>query len=100
MLGSIGIKDGNILYHIEYDIIIGCPVINGVIGCDQLKSWLTDIGLVIKFSCIWVCYIGTPTCVHNVLITTSYRRVLSSSFINFFNLSSTKGKNLNSCPTC
>jgi len=31
MLGSIGIKDGFILYHIEYGIILSCLTTNGVI---------------------------------------------------------------------
>ncbi len=92
MLRSICTKDGNILYHIEYGIVLGCPIISGVTSCDQLKCWLTSIGLVTKFGCIWVCYTGTPTYVASVLSTTSCREVLSSFLINFFNLSSTQGQ--------
>jgi hypothetical protein len=38
MLGSMGTKGGNVLYHIGYggyDSSLGCPTINGVIGCYQ-----------------------------------------------------------------
>jgi len=100
MLGFIGIKDGITLYHIGYGTIIGCPPINGVIGCDQPKCWLTNIRLVTKFGCGRICYIGTPTCVVGMFGTTCCREVLSFFLINLFNLSSTKGQFLNSCLAC
>jgi hypothetical protein len=71
MLGSIGIKDGIVLYHIGYGIVLGCPAINGVIGCGQL----TGIRLVTKFNYIKACCTNTPTWVINVLNTTSCRKV-------------------------
>jgi hypothetical protein len=37
MLGSIGTKDGIVLYRIECDIVIGCLAISGVISCGQPK---------------------------------------------------------------
>jgi hypothetical protein len=37
MLGFIGIKDGIILYHIMYNIILGCPTISGVTSYNQPK---------------------------------------------------------------
>jgi hypothetical protein len=47
----------------------------------------------------WICCTSTPMCVVGALGTTSYREVISFSFINIFNLSSTKGQFFNSCPT-
>ncbi len=89
MLGSIGTKDGTVLYHIGYGIIIGCPIINDVTGCNQLKCWLTDVGLVTKPGCGQICCTSTPMChVIGVFGTRSYREVISSSLINLFNLSS------------
>jgi hypothetical protein len=38
MLGSMGTKNGIVLYHIGYNIVLGCPTISGVIGCNQPKS--------------------------------------------------------------
>jgi hypothetical protein len=99
MLRSIGIKDGIVLYHIGYNIVLGCPATNGVIGCGQPTCWLTNIGLVSKFNYIGACCIGTPTWVTNVLNTTSCKKNWKFSFIYFFNLSSTKAQFLNSCPT-
>ncbi len=100
MLGSISTKDGIVLYHIKYGTFIGCPTINGVTSCGQPKCWLTNVRLVTKPGCIWFCCIGTPTRVASVFGTTVCKEVLNSSFINLFNLSSTKGQFLNSCPTC
>jgi hypothetical protein len=48
MLGSIGTKDGTILYHIKYGTFIGCLTINGVTSSSQPKCWLTNIRLVTK----------------------------------------------------
>ncbi len=56
--------------------------------------------LLTKFGCGRICCTCTPTCVISVFDTTSYKKVLSYSFGNLFNLSCTKGKFLNSCPTC
>jgi L,D-peptidoglycan transpeptidase YkuD (ErfK/YbiS/YcfS/YnhG family) len=103
MLGSMGTKGGIVLYHIRYGgygITLGCPAINGVTSCCQPMCWLIGVGLITKPSCGWICYTSTPTCVIGVLGIASYREVLSSSFINCFSLSSTKGQFLNSCPTC
>ncbi len=58
------------------------------------------MGLVAKLDCGWSCCIGTPTCVIGVLGITGYKKVMNYSLINHFNLSSTKGQSLNSCPTC
>jgi hypothetical protein len=99
MLGSIGTKNDT-MYNIGYGTIIGCPAISGVIGCGQLTCWLTSIGLVTKLGYIWVCCTCTSTWVANVLSTTSCKEDWSFFFINLFNLSSTKGQFLNSCPTC
>jgi hypothetical protein len=103
MLGSMGTKDGVVLYHIWYSgsgITLSCPTISGVTSCYQRKCWLTGVGLVTKPGCGRICCTCTPTCVINVFNTIDYREVLSSSLINCFNLSSTKGKFLNSCPRC
>jgi hypothetical protein len=97
MLKSIGTKDGIILHHIGHNTILGCLVIRGVTSCSRPKCWLIDIGLVTKFG--QICCTSTPTCVISVFGTTCYIEVLSSSLINLFNLSSTKGQFLNSCPT-
>jgi len=91
MLGSIGIKNGTILYHIGYGTILGCHATSGVISCDQPTCWLIGIGLVTELGCIEACYTSTPTWVIGVFGTTSCREVWSYSLINFFNLSSTKG---------
>jgi hypothetical protein len=61
MWESIGTKDGIVLYHIGYGIVLGCPTISGVTSCRQLKCYLTDIGLVTKLGYIWVCCTSTPT---------------------------------------
>jgi hypothetical protein len=90
MLRSISIKDGIILYHIRYDIIIGCHVISGVTSYGQPKCSLIDIGLVTKLNCGRIYYTSTPTCVVGVLGTTSCIKVLNSFLIDLFNLSSTK----------
>jgi hypothetical protein len=100
MLGFIGIKYEIILYHIQYSIVLSCPTISGVIGCSQLKWWLIGIGLVTKLDCGRICCTCTPTWVASVLDPTGCKEVISYSFINLFNLSSTKGQFLNSCPTC
>ncbi len=100
MLISIGIKDGIVLYHIGYGIVLGYLVTNGVIGCGQPTCWLIDVGLITKLGYIKAYYIGSPTWVVSVLNTIGCRKVWSSSLINFFNLSSTKEQYLNSCPTC
>ncbi len=100
MLRSIGIKDGIVLYHVGYGITLGCPTISGVTNYGQPICWLTDIGLVTTLDYIWVCCISTPTWVVGVLDTTSCKEVKGSYFINLFNLSSTKGQFLNSCPSC
>jgi hypothetical protein len=102
MLGSMGTKGGTVLYHIGYggyDTTIGCHVINGVTSY-QPKCWLIGVGLVAKPGCDWICGMGTPTCITNVLIVEGVKEVLNYSLINHFNLSSTKGQFLNSCPTC
>jgi hypothetical protein len=91
MLGSIGTKNGTILYYIWYGTILGCHVTNGVTSCDQPKCWLTDVGLVTKLGCGQICCTCTPICVVGVFSTTSYKKVISFFLINFFNLSSTKG---------
>jgi hypothetical protein len=85
MLRSISTKDETILYDIGYDIVLGCLVISGVTSYGQPKCSLTDIGLVTKLSCGWISCTSTPTCVASVFGTTSYRKVLSFSFINLFN---------------
>jgi hypothetical protein len=72
MLGSIGTKDGTILYYIKYGTILGCPVISGVIGCGQ------------------ICCTCAPTCVAGVFGTISYKEVMNFFLINLFNLSSTR----------
>jgi len=100
MLRSIGTKDGIILYHIRYDIVLSCFNIISVTSCGQPRCWLIGIGLVIKFGYIWVCCTSTPTFVTGVLGTIGCKEVMSYSFINLFNLSSKKRQFLNSCPTC
>jgi hypothetical protein len=100
MLGSMGIKDGVILYHIGYGTTLGCLTISGVRGCCWPRCWLTDVGWVTKFNYDWICGTCTPTCIIGVLIVTDGRKVMSSSLINCLSLSSTKGQFLNSCPTC
>jgi len=47
MLGSMGIKEKTMLYHIRYGgygITLGCLAINDVIGCCQPRCWLTGLG--------------------------------------------------------
>jgi hypothetical protein len=47
MLGSMGIKNETMLYHIKYGgygITLGCLAINDVIGCCQPRCWLTGLG--------------------------------------------------------
>jgi hypothetical protein len=100
MLRSMGTKGGTILYHIGYGTTLGCLVINGVIGCYRSRCWLTSVRLITKPGCGQICCMGTPTCVIGMLGTIGYRAILSSSFVNRFNLSSTKGQSLNSHPTC
>jgi hypothetical protein len=100
MLGSMGTKGGSILYHIGYGTTLGCPTMTGLIGCCQLKCWLFDVRLVTKPNCGQICCTSTPTCVVGGLNIIGYKEIMSSSFINHFNLSSTKGQSLNSCPTC
>ncbi len=98
----MGKKGGIILYHIGYGgygKTLGCFAINGVIGYCQPRCWLTSVGWVAKLSYDWICGTGKPTFVTNVLVMASVREVLNSSLINCFNLSSTKGQFLNSCPT-
>ncbi len=91
MLTFIVTKDGIALYHIRYNTIIGCFVINGVTGCIQPKCWLIGIGLVTKLGCGQIFYIGTPTCVIGLLGTAWYKKFMNYHFIKFLNLSSTKG---------
>ncbi len=95
MLGSMGTKGGTILYHIGYaggySITLGCLAISGVIGCYQPKCWLTNVGWITKLGCDRICGIGTPTRIAGVFVMVAGKEVLSSSFINHFNLSSTKG---------
>jgi hypothetical protein len=43
MLGSIGIKDGIVLYYVVYNNVLGCLAISGVIGCGQPTCWLIGI---------------------------------------------------------
>ncbi len=75
MLKSIGTKDGNVLYHIGYGIVLGCHAINGVTSCDQPTCWLTSIGLVTKLGYIIACCIGTPTWVTSVFGTIGCKKV-------------------------
>ncbi len=98
----MGIKGGTILYHIGYGgygITLGCPTISGVTSYCQPRCWLTGVGCIAKFNYGWICDSSTPTCIAGVLIAASGKEVLSFFFINHFNLSSTKGQFLNSCPT-
>ncbi len=91
MLRSIGTKDGTILYHIGYNTVLGCSIINGVISCGRRKCWLIGIGLVTKFGCGQICCTSTPTCAIGAFGTTNCKEFMSYSFINLFSLSSTKG---------
>jgi hypothetical protein len=103
MLGSMGTKGGTVLYHIGYDgygTTLGCLAINGVTSCYQPRCWLANVGWVTKPGCDQICCTCTPTSIINVLVAADDRKVLSFSLINHFNLSSTKGQFLNSCPTC
>jgi hypothetical protein len=45
MLGSIGTKNGIILYHIGYGRVLSCLTIISVTICNQPKCWLISIGL-------------------------------------------------------
>jgi hypothetical protein len=103
MLRSMGTKGGSVLYNIRYggyDISLGCPSINGVINCCHHGCWLISVGWVTKPGCDQICGIVTPTCIIGVLVVIGGREVLNFSLINCFILTSTKGKWLNSCPTC
>jgi len=73
---------------------------SGVIGYCQPSCWLIGVELLTKPGCGQSCCIGTPTCVDNVFGTIGCKEVVSSSFINNFSLSSTKGQSLKSCATC
>jgi hypothetical protein len=73
---------------------------SGVIGCCQPRCWLIGVEQLTKPGCGEHCYIGTPTCIDNVLGTIRCKEVVSSSFINHFSLSSTKGQFLKLCATC
>jgi len=94
MLGSMGTKGGSVLYHIGYggyNTSLVCLNINGVTDCCQPRCWLISVGWVTKPNCDRIYGIITPTYIVGMLIITCGREVMSSSFINFFNLSSTKG---------
>jgi hypothetical protein len=96
---SMGTKGGIVLYHIGYGgygTTLGCHVISGVTCC-QPRCWLINIGWVTKPSCDRICGTCTPTKIVSVLIAKDGREVMSSSFNNHFNLSSTKGQLLTSC---
>jgi hypothetical protein len=79
---------------------LGCPTINGVTSCCQLGCWLINVQLLTKPGCGQGCCIGTPTCIASVHSTIRCREIMSTYFIDCFNLSSTKGQFLrSSCPT-
>ncbi len=95
MLRSMGTKGGIVLYHIRYGgygITLGCLVISVVTCCYQPRYWLTGARWVVKFGCDRICGMNTPTCIAGVFVVTGGKKVLSFSFINCFNLSSTKGQ--------
>jgi hypothetical protein len=101
MLGSMGIKDEIMLYCIGYGgygITLNCNAISGVTGYYRPRCWLTNVGWVVKLGNDQICGTGTPTCVDGVLIAIGGREVMNSSPINCFNLLSTQGQFLNSCP--
>jgi len=93
MLGSIGTKDGTILYHFTYGTFLGCHAISGVTSCGQPKCWLINIGLLAKFN--FSRFVVHVHCVASVLSTTNCREVMNYSLINLFNFSSTNGQFVN-----
>jgi hypothetical protein len=99
MLRSMGIKGGTMLYHIGYGTTLGCLIINGVKCCYQPRFWQIGVWWITKPDCDQICDMGTPTCIVGVLVVVGGRKVPSYSFINHFDLSSTKGQILNLCST-
>jgi hypothetical protein len=94
MLGSMVTTGGTILYHIGYGGY-GTPL-----GClAKFRCWLIGVWWVAKPDYDWICDTSTPTYIASVFILIGGREVISSSLINYFNLSSTKGQFLNSCLT-
>ncbi len=68
MLGSMGIKGGTRLYHIEYGTTLSCPMINGVKCCYQPRFWLINVWWVTKPDCDRICDMGTLACIVGVFV--------------------------------